>query len=185
MEWNGKPENQASKGSKCEKDCFHASLSWEPGQTPSKQEMVEAAQGFLKALGMENAQAVFIAHHDTDHAHLHIVASRLDPLTGKTYSQENDFALGQAWALQWEREHGQISQNEGRQQLHKLVEAIEARNGAALVEALTARTPTFTARELDKALSYGALGKDEKAEFRAEILAQQNVIGLREEHDQR
>jgi hypothetical protein len=114
MEWNGLPENQASKGRKCENDCLHASLSWEPGQNPSKAEMIEAARSFLKSLGMENAQAVFIAHNDTDHKHLHIVASRLDPLTGKTYSQENDFAKGQAWALAWEREHGQISQNEGR-----------------------------------------------------------------------
>ena len=45
--------------------------------------MTEAAQGFLKAVGMEKAQAVFIAHNDTDQAHIHIVASRIDPETGR------------------------------------------------------------------------------------------------------
>jgi hypothetical protein len=52
------------------------------------------------------------------------------------------------------------------------------------VEALTARTPTFTARELDKALSYGALTKDERATFRGEILAQQNVSRGRPDTEQ-
>ena len=108
------PDNQASRGRKCEKDCFHASLAWEKGQEPTAAEMTEAAQSFLKSLGMENAHAVFIAHNDTDHRHLHIVASRIDPATGKTFSQENDFAKGQAWSLQWEREHGQIPQESRR-----------------------------------------------------------------------
>ena len=183
MEWNGKAENQASATRKCEKDCLHASLSWESGQEPTAEDMAEAAQGFLKALGMENAQAVFVAHDDTAHKHLHIVASRIDPLSGKTYSQLDDFAKAQAWGLQYEREHGQISQNEARRNLHKIVDAIEARDGAALVDNLTARTPTFTARDLDKALQLGMLSKDERTAFRAEILADKNVIGLRERPD--
>jgi hypothetical protein len=36
MEWSAKPENQASKGIKCTKDCLHASLSWEKGQEPTR-----------------------------------------------------------------------------------------------------------------------------------------------------
>ena len=112
MEWNGKEENQASKWRKCEKDCLHASLSWEPGQNPTREEMIAAAQGFLKELGMETAQAIFVAHDDTAHKHLHIVASRIDPLTGKTFSQADDFTKAQAWGLYYEREHGQIPQNE-------------------------------------------------------------------------
>lgn len=183
MEWNGKAENQASATRKCEKDCLHVSLSWESGQEPTAEDMAEAAKGFLKALGMENAQAVFVAHDDTAHKHLHIVASRIDPLSGKTYSQLDDFAKAQAWGLQYEREHGQISQNEARRNLHKIVDAIEARDGAALVDNLTARTPTFTARDLDKALQLGMLSKDERTAFRAEILADKNVIGLRERPD--
>ena len=171
MEWNGKEENQASKWRKCEKDCLHASLSWEPGQNPTRDEMIAAAQGFLKELGMETAQAIFVAHDDTAHKHLHIVASRIDPLTGKTFSQADDFTKAQAWGLTYEREHGQIPQNESRRALHRIVDAIEARDGAGVVEALTERVPTFTARELDKALSYGRLSKEERGTFRDEILA--------------
>jgi hypothetical protein len=56
--------------------------------------------------------------------------------------------------LQWEREHGQRSQNPNRQKQHKILDAIEARDGAAIVAILTERSPTFTGRELDRALSY-------------------------------
>ena len=70
-----------------------------------------------------------------------------------------------------------------RRNLHKIVDAIEARDGAALVDNLTARTPTFTARDLDQALKYGVLTKDERAEFRGQILANPNVIGLKETAD--
>ena len=181
MEWNALPENQASKGKKCVRDAFHASLSWEKGQNPTKAEMVEAAQNFLKSMGMEGAQALFVAHSDTAHRHLHIAASRVDPATGKTYSDGEILIKSQAWALKWERDHGQRSQNESRQQLHKMIDAIEARDGAAVVAVLTERTPTFTGRELDKMLAYGMADKRELAAFKAEILAQPNVIGLRED----
>ena len=36
--------------------------------------------------------------------------------------------------------------------MHKIIDAVEARNGAAVADLLTERSPTFTARELDKAL---------------------------------
>src|ERR1700733_7994058 len=113
--------------------------------------MREAAQSFLTALGMETAHAVFIRHDDKDHPHLHIVASRIDPETGLTLSEENDFTKGQAWALKYERQHG-IPQSEERQRLHKMVDAIEARDVATVTDLLTERSPTFTAWELDRFL---------------------------------
>ena len=153
MEWVAMPENQASRGRKCEKDCFHATLAWSREQEPTDDEMREAAQSFLKALGMEKAHAVFIRHDDKDHPHLHIVASRIDPETGRTLSEENDFTKGQAWAIKFEREHG-IPQSEERQRLHKMVNAIEARDIAAVTDLLTERSPTFTAWELDRFLGW-------------------------------
>jgi ATP-dependent exoDNAse (exonuclease V) alpha subunit len=180
MEWNGKAENQASRGRKCEKDCLHVSLSWGDGQTPSRAEMLDAGQSFLKSLGMENAQAVFIAHNDTDHAHIHIVASRIDPATGKTYSQKNDFIEGQKWAAQWERDHGQERAASAGKNLHGLIDAIGKRDTDAVLAHLTRDKATFSVWQLNRALSYGNLADDEGLKFRAEILAQPNVIGLRE-----
>jgi hypothetical protein len=179
MEWSARPENQAGRAKTCVKDCLHMSLSWEKGQEPSEEEMIEAAQSLLKSLGMEGARAVFVAHSDTTHRHMHVAASRIDPATRKTFSDFEINLKSQAWGLHWERDHGQRSQNENRQKQHKILDAIEARDGAAIVAALTERVPTFTARELDKALRLGIEDKRELAKFKGEILAHQNVIGLR------
>ena len=185
MEWNGLPQNQASRGIKCEKDCLHASLSWEKGQNPTAEEMDEAARGYLKALGMEKAQAVFVAHNDTAQKHLHIVASRIDPTTGKTFSQQDDFAKGLAWSMEFEKAQGIEQLSAGRQKLHKMADAIAARDVAALTGQLTETNPTFSARDLDKVLAYGGLSKEDRAGFKAEVLADKNVIGLRETAESR
>ena len=177
MEWNGLPQHQASPNFKCENDCFHATISWEKGATTSREEMVEAAQSFLKSLGMESAQAVFVAHHDTQCPHVHIVASRIDPETGKTYSEYEDQIKAQVWSIQWEREHGIP---EARRAAHALFDAVQARDGAAILDMLTERNPTFTDRDLDRALRQSTLSRSEIAEFKAEILADRQVVGLRE-----
>jgi Relaxase/Mobilisation nuclease domain len=176
MEYNGMPAHQASRGRKCEKDCLHASLSWEPGYDPSKEEMIEAGKGLLKSLGMETAQAVFIAHTDTEHKHIHIVASRIDPNTGKTYSEVDDYINAQRWALKWERDHDQIPECEQRRALHRTVDAITIKDTATVLDNLTQRSPTFTARELDTVLKYGQLPKDERTKFRDEILGSKNGL---------
>ena len=63
---------------------LHFSLSWAEDQNPSYDEMIDAANQALEALGMEEHQAVFIAHTDEDHPHLHIMVNRVHPYTGKT-----------------------------------------------------------------------------------------------------
>ena len=49
--------NQTSRTRRCEQDCVHLSLGWRPGETPTRQQMEEAARDALKTLGMENAKA--------------------------------------------------------------------------------------------------------------------------------
>lgn len=180
MEWNGKPENQAGKTRKLENDCLHASLSWGDGQKPDRAEMIEAGISFLKAIGLEKAQAVFIAHDDTDHAHIHVVASRIDPETGRSLRMDYDKIEGQKWAVKWEKEHGQERNPAAGINLHGLIDAIEKRDADAIVAHLTRDKATFTAWEVNRTLRYGDLVDDERLKFRAEILARQNVIGLRE-----
>ena len=58
MEYQGLPQNQAGKTRKLDNDCYHASLSWGIGQDPTHEEMLQAGQEFLKAVGLEKARAV-------------------------------------------------------------------------------------------------------------------------------
>jgi hypothetical protein len=181
MEWSALPENQASPTKKCVKDCLHMTLSWDGGQEPQKDEMIRASQEALKALGMENARAVFIAHNDTEHAHVHIIASRINPETGRAFSDTNDMKTAQAWGLRWERENNQVSASRG--ELHSIVDAVLSRDKAAILDHMTERQSTFTAKDLDKALGYGLPDQGERAKFRLEVLADKQVIGLRDTAD--
>jgi hypothetical protein len=178
MEYQGLPQNQAGKTRKLDNDCYHASLSWGLGQEPDAAEMLQAGQEFLKAVGLEKARAVFVAHDDTDHKHIHVVASRIDPETGRSLRMDYDKKAAQKWALQWEREHGQERTPEQGKNLHALIDAIQNRDAQAVLSHVTRDKPTFQAWELNRALGYGDLADADKASFKAQILGQKNVIGL-------
>ena len=100
--------NQKSRTRRCEQDCVHLSLAWRPGETPSRQQMEEAARSALKALGMENAKAIFVAHNDEDYSHVHIVASKINPATGRAYDLAGSWRTLSTWAEQHERERGGV-----------------------------------------------------------------------------
>ena len=178
MEWQGLPENQGSRTRKQELDCLHASLSWEPGQNPDRAQMIDAAQDFLKAIGLEKARAVFVAHNDTDHPHLHIVASRIDPETGKTLRVDFDEQASQKWALDWERAHGQ--ERQGGKHLHALRDAVAGRDADAVLSYLTRDKATFQGWEVNRALQYGGLEGANRDAFREQILGHKNTISLRD-----
>ena len=168
--------HQTSKTRSCEKDCLHLVLSWRKGENPQREEMERAARESLSAVGMEKARAVFVAHNDTDHAHLHIVASRINPETGKAFSDSYSNLKWQKWALQWEREHGQIQCPE-REKRSQLQAAIEELNASAVLDLMTQHQSTFTGKELDRQL-YKFADKKTAAEFKAEILAKADVLPL-------
>ena len=136
--------NQASRTKRCEKDAMHLTLAWRVGEAPSREEMEQAAQSALKAIGMENAKAIWASHRDEQHAHLHIVASKIDPDTGRAYNLKSDYLKLSKWAQQYEREHGGIVclRREGANELR---DAIANRDPNAVLEALTRQRATFTA----------------------------------------
>ena len=68
--------------------------------------MSRAVDGSLKALGMEDRQAVVVAHNDTDHRHLHVVVNRVSAEDGRAANRSNDRLKLSRWAERWEREHG-------------------------------------------------------------------------------
>jgi len=111
--------------------------------------------------------------------HVHIVASRIDPETGRSLTLDNDFIHGQAWAARWERDHGQALPRG----LHGLMDALDRRDAVGVVDYLTRDKATFQPWEVNRALAYGDMAADERAKFRTDILGQANVIGLRETAD--
>ena len=185
--------NQRSKTRQCEQDCVHLSLSWARGETPSREDMEKAAHEALDALGMKNAKALFVAHNDEDYAHVHIVASKINPDTGRAYDLERSYLKLSKWALEFEREHGGV-QLKGREDMNELREAIAARDAGRVLEAMTRQRSTFTAKQLDRELQkeiYAPRGASAgekrsvelaRAQFADKILDHANTVHLAEKY---
>ena len=184
--------NQKSHTKQCEQDCVHLSLAWARGQTPSRKEMEEAAHEALKALGMENAKALFVGHRDEDMAHLHIVASKINPDTGRAYDLAASHRKLSKWALEYEREHGGV-QLKGREDMNELRDAIARRDAGGVLEAMTRQRSTFTGKELERALQkeiYAKRGASDderrsvdlaRAQFAEKILDHAEAVHLSDE----
>lgn len=84
----------------------HLSLSWAPGENPSPALMQQTALSCLKRLGLEEHEALIVAHTDKEHQHVHIVVNTIHPLTGRTAGLSFAKRELSAWAADYEREHG-------------------------------------------------------------------------------
>ncbi len=100
----------SARGRKLKKPYTHLVFNWPPGAKPSKAEMLSAVAGGLKSIGLdERHYAVCTAHNDTDHPHVHVFVSRIDPETGKVVNLDKGATdRFSRWAEQYEREHGGI-----------------------------------------------------------------------------
>ncbi len=95
-------------GRKLAKPVLHYSLSWARDETPDKGEMSRAVDESLEALGLEGHEALIVAHEDTRHPHVHVIANRVDPETGKAATLGNSKLRLSRWAEGYEREQGRI-----------------------------------------------------------------------------
>lgn len=95
-------------GRVCEDPVKTMSLAWHKDDAPTPEHMVEAADSFLKHMGWDQHQAVFVGHQDTEHRHIHIILNRVHPDTGRTLDDYRDQPRAQTWALAYEKQHEQI-----------------------------------------------------------------------------
>jgi Ti-type conjugative transfer relaxase TraA len=144
--------------------------------------MEAAAREALKAMGMENAKALFVAHNDEAYPHLHIVASKINPTTGRAYDLKENFLKLSRWAEAYEREHGGVICSR-REEANELREAIDKRDAAAVLELMTRQRATFTARDLDRVLRKQIKDDFERAQFAARILRHVEIVALSDEAD--
>jgi len=98
----------ARQSKRCEKPVYAFSLGWHPEQQPERAEMIEAARAALQVLEMQDHQAVFVAHNDTAHRHVHVIVNRVHPETLKAANNYRDQQKLSAWALEQERAQNRI-----------------------------------------------------------------------------
>ena len=97
----------AATGRKLEKPVCHYSLNWAKEEKPDRQEMLRAAERSLKALGMERHQALIVSHRDGQ-PHVHVIANRVDPESGKAAGLNRSQLKLSKWAEGYERGQGKI-----------------------------------------------------------------------------
>lgn len=98
----------SSKGRKLTQPVYCYSLSWAPGEDPSRDEMIAAAQSTLKELGLSGHEALFVSHNDEPHPHIHVIVNRVHPDTGIAAPLKKDFLKLSTWAEKLEKQQGKI-----------------------------------------------------------------------------
>jgi hypothetical protein len=98
----------ARTGPKKRKPVYTLSLSWHAEDRPEPDLMVRMLDSALKKVGLSRCQALYVAHNDTDHPHIHALVSLVDPDTGKIIDPGKDREKLSAWAQAYETERGVI-----------------------------------------------------------------------------
>ena len=104
-----KRANGAAKtGRKLVYSVYTYSLSWAPDEAPDHAAMLEAARDTMKALGINEHEALMVIHNDEPHPHVHVIANRVHPQTGLAAKLACDHLILSRWAEAYERAQGQI-----------------------------------------------------------------------------
>lgn len=98
----------STRGRKLTDPVYCYSLSWAPGEEPTRDEMVRAARETLKVLGMESHEALLIGHNDEPHPHIHVIVNRVNPETGIAAPLKMDHLKLSTWAESYEKQQGKI-----------------------------------------------------------------------------
>jgi hypothetical protein len=76
-------EATAVQNSRCKYPALHFMISWREHETPTDVQIEEAVRLSLAELGLEECQAVWGLHKDTQNLHVHVAANRVHPDTYK------------------------------------------------------------------------------------------------------
>lgn len=149
-----------TSGRACEDPVKTISLSWHKDDQPAPEHMVEAADAFLKHMGWQEHQAVYVAHRDTEHRHIHIILNKVHPETGRTLDDYREQKRGQSWALTYEREQGQVRCDQREINAQKQVKrdhTVDKQQQAAPMQAAEAtndRQPATEPAHIEAAVQY-------------------------------
>ncbi|GHV30691.1 hypothetical protein FACS1894167_11930 [Synergistales bacterium] len=76
-------EALASNNTRSKDPVFHAILAWREMELPTNKQVDEAVKIALKELNLEDCQALWALHANTQNRHVHIVVNKIDPETYK------------------------------------------------------------------------------------------------------
>ena len=81
----------ADLSKRCKKPVYHLILSWHEREQPAPEAMADVADSVLSRVGLDGHEAVFVAHQDKDHPHLHVMVNRVSAETCKAWDMSHDY----------------------------------------------------------------------------------------------
>lgn len=89
---------------KLAKPVLHITLSFSPGEKLEKEALMKMVSDCAHDFGFEKNQYIAIAHNDTGHRHIHIIANRIG-FDKKTVSDSNSYKMMAAYCRKMELKH--------------------------------------------------------------------------------
>lgn len=79
----------ANDNTRVDKPVYHFSINWHPleGEEVDQAKAMSIMRETLAELGLQEHQALIVAHNDTEHFHIHAVVNRIHPETKKSWKQ--------------------------------------------------------------------------------------------------
>lgn len=110
--WNAQMISTALQNTRSRDPFEHIVVSFQHGEVPTEDQLIEAVAEFAKLLGAERNQLIWAAHSNTDNIHIHLCINRIDPETHEAVQLGDGWdkdRLGQACAIVearqgWKRE---------------------------------------------------------------------------------
>lgn len=151
----------------------HYVISWVEGEHPSREQVDQAVGIVLDELGLRDHQAVWALHRDTDHDHVHLVVSRVDPTTERVVRASGGWdrrallrAVSRVEIAQgWQRISTPAAEREAREAEHRAKMSREERRAARSRE-----RPRSGDRTQDGERRHGARSATSTAQERAAAL---------------
>lgn len=80
----------AAQSKRVQKPVYHLIISWDEKDAPEPEQMADVMDKSLERLGLQEHQALYVAHNDTGHKHLHAMINRVHEDTGKAWEGKHD-----------------------------------------------------------------------------------------------
>lgn len=170
---------------------YHFILSWKAEEEPPTPEgMADHAREVLRRLGLGEHEAVLIAHGDTANPHIHVVANRVNPTTGRLWKSYRAQNVMNDYAADWMKANGlelwQQGQGHGQREHRKAWERKQAARlqvqrealPLAILQKLTANHSTFTAAQLAAAVTANTTTPQDFADLLQRVRAHAEFVEL-------
>lgn len=96
----------ANDSERVEKPVYHLSISFDPHDPVNREVMRQVVDRTLRDLGLQEHQALIVAHKDRAHAHVHVMVNRVHPEHCTAWSNSWDFPRIELSLREQERQHG-------------------------------------------------------------------------------